>query len=56
METPTICDVSERPRHKFKKNLYKFIKDDLYNALSTVPYGVLHVENVRAYIHYNYEE
>lgn len=37
-------------------NTYKSMEDNLYGAFSSIPYGVLHVEDIRAYIHCNIED
>lgn len=56
VNNPLVVEVSERERSQFKKNPFKSFKDDLNGALSFVPYDVLHVDDVRAYIPYNIEE
>lgn len=56
VDTPLVVEVSERERSQFNKTPFKSIEDDPNSAFSSVPYGVLHVDDVRAYIHYNIEE
>lgn len=51
MDTPDIYDVNERTHYKFKKHPYKSMEDDPEGAFSQTPHGVLHVEDIRAYIH-----
>lgn len=55
MENPTIYDVSERPRYKFKKYHYVSMEYDPLEAFSKVSHNVLHVEDVRAYIYYKFQ-
>lgn len=54
--TPLVVDDIDRARPNFEKHLYKSIVDDLSNSFWSVPYRVLHVEDIRAYIHCNIEE
>lgn len=51
-----VVDIVDRERPKFKKHPYKSMEDDPQRAFFTVPYGVLRVQDIRAYIHYNFEE
>lgn len=46
-----MYDVNEMTRYKFKRHPYKSMKEDPEGALSQTPHGVLHVEDIRAYIH-----
>lgn len=56
MDTPLILDIIERSHPKFKKDPYKYMEDDLEGEFSSVPHSVLHVEDIREYIHANIEE
>lgn len=56
VNTPLVLEVSRRERPQFKKHLVKLVEDDPNDAFSSVPYNVLHVDDVRAYIHCNIEE
>lgn len=56
MDTPLVVDITERAHPKFKKNPYKPIENNPQGAFSSVPYDVLHVEHISAYIHLNIEE
>ena len=44
-------DVSERPRYTFKKHPFVSLLDDLLGAFLHVLKNVLHVEDIRSYIH-----
>lgn len=48
--TPLIVDITKRAQPNFKKHPYKLMEDDPQGAFSTVPYSVLHVEDIRVYI------
>lgn len=54
--TPLVIEITERARHVYKKHSFKSFEDDPNRVFSYVPYGVLHNEDVREYIHYNIEE
>lgn len=54
--TPLVVHVTERERPNFKKHPYKSMEDDPGGTFPSIPYGVFHVEDMRAYIHYNIEE
>lgn len=54
--TPLVLEIIDRTRLVFKKHLFKSIEDDLNGAFSSVSYGVLHNEDIRAYIHCNIKE
>lgn len=56
VETPLFVDIADREIPKFKKYPYKSMEDDSQGAFLTISYGVLHVEDIRAYIHCNFEE
>lgn len=56
MDAPYLVDVIVRPHPEFKRQPFKSIETDLIRALSGVPYGFLHVEDIRSYIHYNLED
>lgn len=49
-----VCDVSDRPRYKFKKHLFVSLIDDLLGVFSQIPQNVLHVEDIKRYIHYKF--
>lgn len=55
MATPLVVDITERCHPKFKKHPFKSIEVDPLGAFSLVLYGVLHVKDIRAYIHENLE-
>lgn len=56
IDTPLVVEVSERERLQFKNNPFKSIEDDPNGAFASMPHGVLHVDDVRDYIHCNIEE
>jgi len=56
MATLNVVKIIDRPRPKFKKHPYKSLEVDPLGAFSSILHGVLHVEDVRAYIHANIEE
>ena len=51
MGSQEIYDGSERPRYVFKKHLFISLLDDLLGEFSQVPENVLHVEDIRSYMH-----
>lgn len=55
MDALVIYDVVDKPRYKLKQHPYKSYEDDLKGAFSQTPIGVLHIEDIRAYIHCKYE-
>ena len=55
MERKVVCDVSERPRYKFKKDSFVSLVDDLLGDFSLISPNVLHIEYVRSYIHCKFE-
>lgn len=54
--TPLVVEIIERARPIFKIHPFKYVEDDPEGAFSSVPYGVLHNKDIRAYIHCNIEE
>lgn len=56
MDTPHIVDFTVRARPKFKRHPHKSTETDPVGTLSSVPYGVLHMEDVRSYIHCKLED
>lgn len=56
MATPLVVDITKISFPQFKKHPFKLIEIDLLGAFSSVPYVVLHVEDIRIYIHANLEE
>lgn len=52
MATPTMFDVSKRKRYIFKKHPFKLVLDDLEGAFYRAPMGVMHVEDICAYIYW----
>jgi len=56
MATPNIVKISDRPHPTFKKHPYKSLEVDPLGAFSSVPHGVLHTEDIRVYIHANFED
>ena len=55
MARSSIYDISDRPRYKFKKHPFISLLDDPLHAFSRVPLNVLHVEDIRSYIHCKFE-
>lgn len=53
---PFVVEVTNRARPKFKKHPYKLMEDDLNGSFSSILYGMLHVEDIREYIHCNIED
>lgn len=56
ISTPLVVEFKDRTRPVFKKHPYKSMEDDLVGVFSFVLHGVLHVDDVRAYIHCEIEE
>jgi len=56
MATPLVVDITERLQPKFKKHPHKSVEVNPLGTLSDVPHGVLHVEDIRAYIHASIHE
>lgn len=56
INTPLVVEIKNRPCPIFKKHLYKSLLDESLGAFSQVYHGVLHTEDIRAYIHCNIEE
>lgn len=54
--TPLVVEVKDRNQPLFKKQPYKSMEVNLVGAFSFVLHGVLHVDNIRAYIHCETEE
>lgn len=50
-----IFDFFDRSRYKFKRHLIKSCENDLKGAFLQTPYDMLHVEDIKAYIHCKYE-
>lgn len=46
-----MCDISDRPRYKFKKHPFVSLIDDPLGEFSQILQNVLHIEDVRSYIH-----
>lgn len=55
MDAPHLVDVTKRERPEFKWHPYKLEEIDI-SALSDVLNGVLHVEDVRSFYHYKFED
>lgn len=51
--TSFVVKITERARPVFKKHPFKLVEDELNGAFSSIPYGVFHNEDIRAYIHCN---
>ena len=51
METQGVFDINDRPRYDFKKHPFISLLDDPIGAFLQVPKNVLHVEDIRSYIH-----
>lgn len=56
MDTLLVVDIIDRSCPKFKKHPFKSIEEDPLGAFSSILYGVLHVEDIREYIHENIDE
>lgn len=54
--TPLVVEIKDRVRLVFKKHPFKSIKDDLEEEFYSVPYGVLHNKDIKAYMYCNLEE
>lgn len=54
--TPLVVDITNRARPKFKNHPYNLLEGDTKGAFSSILYGVLHVEDIRAYIHCDFKE
>ena len=50
-----MFDISDRPRYTFKKHPFVSLLDDYIGAFLQVPKNVLHVKDIRSYIHYKIE-
>lgn len=48
---PLVVKIKDRARPIFKKHPFKSVEDDLEDAFSSVPYDVLHNEDIRDYIY-----
>ena len=53
--TQEVFDISDRPRYTFKKHLFISLLDDPIGSFLQVPTNVLHVKDIRSYIHYKIE-
>ena len=51
MASQEVFNISNRPRYNFKKYPFVSLLDDPIGAFLQVPKNVLHVENIRIYIH-----
>lgn len=56
MDAPHLVDVIDKPRLEFKRHSFKYVEADIIESLSGVPYGVLHIEDVRSFYHYKLED
>lgn len=54
--TPLAVEFKDRPCIMFKKNPYKSMEVNPVGAFSSISHEVLHIVDVRAYIHYEIEE
>lgn len=54
--TPLVVEVKDNTHPVFKKHPYKSMEVDPIGTFSFILHGVLHVDDVRAYIHYEIEE
>lgn len=54
--TPLVVDITERARPNFKIHIFISMENDSKGAFSLVPYGVLHIEDVRVYTHFLIKE
>lgn len=55
METPQVVDITKRNKYKFKKHPFISMENNPEGAFSQTPFGVLHVEDIRTYIHCKFE-
>lgn len=51
-----VVEVKDKNRLVLKKHPYKSMVDDPIGAFFSIPHGVMHVDDVRAYIHCEIEE
>ena len=51
MGSQEVYDVNKRPRYIFMKNSFISLLDDPLGAFLWVPKNVLHVEDIKSYIH-----
>lgn len=56
ISNPLVVKVKDMTHLVFKESPLKSIEDDLVGAFYFIPHGVLHIDDVRAYIHYEIEE
>lgn len=56
ISTPLVVEVKDRLHPKFKWHPYKFVDIEPLGGFSSVSYKVLHVEDIRAYVHANIED
>lgn len=54
--TLLVVEIKDKALTIFNKHHFKSVEDDLKGAFSSLPNGVLHNEDIRAYIHYDVEE
>ena len=55
MASQRVYDVSDKARYEFKKHPFVSLLDDPVGAFSQVLKNVLHVEDIRSYIHWKIE-
>ena len=55
MTSQEVYDVSDKNRYTFKRHPFISFLDDTIGAFSKVPKNVLHVEDIRSYIHCKFE-
>lgn len=51
MARQEVFNVRNRPKYNFKKHQFVSFLDDPIGAFSQVPENVLHIEDIRGYIH-----
>lgn len=56
MSTPLLVEVKDRSRPKFKWHPYKSVDTEPLGAFSSMSYGVLHIEDIREYVHANIKD
>lgn len=56
MATLLVVYVKDIPHLKFKWHPFKSVENNPLGAFSSIPYSVLHIEDIRAYIHANIED
>lgn len=56
VDTPLVVEIKNHPHPEFKKHPFKSLLDDLLGEFLSVYLGVLHIEDIREYIHCDIED